>query len=75
MKTNVKSTWFFLPDWLYYVIKSIMTLNSKDRWIHWMQNYKDTAAETQTNRNTKNYNIERRKPNFTKRIGEKCRLL
>ena len=40
-----------------------------------MQNYKDTAAETQTNRNTKKYNMERQKPNFTKRIGEKCRLL
>ena len=40
-----------------------------------MQNYKDTAAETQTNRNAKNYNIERQKPNFTKRIGEKRRIL
>ena len=29
VKTNVKSTWFFLPDWLYYVIKSIMTLIQK----------------------------------------------
>ena len=30
VKTNVKSTWFILlPDWLYYVIKSIMILNSK----------------------------------------------
>ena len=30
VQTNVKSTWFILlPDWLYYVIKSIMILNSK----------------------------------------------
>ena len=30
VKTNLKTTWFILfPDWLYHVIKSIMTLNSK----------------------------------------------
>ena len=50
VKTNVKSTWYILlPDWLYHVIKPIMTSNS-----NLLQNYKDKEAETQRNRNTKN---------------------
>ena len=48
VKINLKSTWFILlPDWLYYVIKSIKTLNSK-------QSAKLERARTQRNRNMKN---------------------
>ena len=65
VKTNIKSTWFiFLRDWLYYVDKSIMTLNSKDSAK--LQRYSSRNTNKQKH---EKLNIERRKPSFTKRIG------
>ena len=50
VKINLKSTWFILlPDWLYYVIKSIKTLNSKQSAK--LERYRN---RTQRNRNMKN---------------------
>ena len=71
MKTNLRSRWFIsFPDWLYYVMKSTETLNSKIG-----QNYR-----RYTNRNTKKRKHEklknrRRKPSFTKRVGWKCTFI
>ena len=57
VKTNVKSTWFILlPDWLYHVIKSIKTLNSKH--IAKLQRYRS--------RNTKKQKHEKLKHRKTK---------
>ena len=46
VKTNLKTTWFILlPDWLYHVVKSVMTFNSKDSAK--LQRYRSKNTEKQ----------------------------
>ena len=57
-KTNVKSTWFiFLPDWLYYFIESIMTLNSKEIQTTKLQQQKQKQTETRKTKTKKDENL------------------
>ena len=64
VKTSLKSTCFYcLTD--YTMLLSLLRHSIQNI----VQNYKDTGTETQRKGNTKNQNIERRKPSFTKRVG------
>ena len=66
VKTNLKSTWFILlSNWLYHVIKSIKTFNSKH----------SAKLQRCRNRNTNKLKREqlkhrKKKPSFTKRVVE-----